>query len=367
MTAPSAAGLWAQVTVRHPTFVLDVDVRVDDGEVVAVLGPNGAGKSTLLRAVAGLQPIAAGRVELAGQVLNRETPQSRERVFVPPERRRIGVVFQDHRLFDNLTARQNVAFGPRSRGVPRSQALADAQRWLDRLGVGEFAARRPRKLSGGQAQRVAVARALASEPRALLLDEPLSALDVQTRAQVQGELARHLAEFPGPTLLVTHDPVEALVLADRIVVVEDGAVVQDAGPAEITDRPATPYVARLVGVNLYPGTAVAGVVELAAGGRLVVDGAPDGAVLVRARPSAFTLHASEPHELSARNVWSGTVGALAPLGDRVRVGVDADQHVLVDVTAAAVSELRLVPGRPVWVSAKATDLTAYPDAGSRPG
>ena len=331
-----------------------------------MLGPNGAGKSTLLRAVAGLQPIAAGRIELAGQVLDGTPDRAGPRVRAAgtaPDRRRVPgppPVRQPERAAER-GLRSALARGAagRARATPRAGWTGSG--WASSLTVD------PGKLSGGQAQRVAVARALASEPRALLLDEPLSALDVQTRAQVQGELARHLAEFTGPTLLVTHDPVEALVLADRIVVVEAGVVVQDARPAEITDRPATPYVARLVGVNLYPGTAAQGVVELDGGGRLVVDGTPDGPVLVRARPSAFTLHASEPHELSARNVWSGTVAALSPLGDRVRVGVDGVQHVLVDVTAAAVAELRLVPGRPVWVSAKATDLIAYPDAGPTPG
>ncbi len=345
--------LRAQVSVQFSGFALDVVLEVGDGEVVAVLGPNGAGKSTLLRSIAGLQPIASGRIELGGQVLD-DTG-----TFVPPERRRIGVVFQDHRLFENMTALQNVAFGPRSRRVRRTIAYPDAHEWLDRLGVGAFAGRKPRQLSGGQAQRVAVARALASEPRALLLDEPLSALDVQTRAQVQGELKRHLAEFAGPSVLVTHDPVEALVLADRIVVIEAGRVVQDGTPTDITTRPATAYVARLVGVNLYAGRSEHGVVHLDDGGWLTADSAPDGDVLAMVRPSAFTLHLSEPTDLSARNVWPGTIATLTPLGDRVRVGVDGERHALVDVTATAVAELGLAPGAQVWVSAKATDIDAY--------
>ena len=240
--------------VARDSFTLDASISAAPGEVLAVLGPNGAGKSTLLRAVAGLLSIDSGRLELDGAVL--DDPATG--VFVVPERRRLGVVFQDHRLFPHLRVLDNVAFGPRSQGVPRAEARASAARWLSRLGIADLARRRPARLSGGQAQRVALARALACEPAALLLDEPLAALDVQTRAEVQGELREHLDGFAGPTLLVTHDPIEALLLATRIVVLEQGRVAQQGTPAEITSRPATPYVARLVGMNLYAGHAAGG-------------------------------------------------------------------------------------------------------------
>src|SRR4051794_16365182 len=151
--------------------------------------------------------------------------------FVVPERRGVGYVFQDYLLFPHLTALENVAFGLRARGVHRREARAAAARWLERLGVGEYAGARPRALSGGQAQRVALARALATEPRLLLLDEPLAALDAATRVEVRAELRRHLATFGGARLLVTHDPVEAMVLADRLVVLEDGRIVQSGRPA----------------------------------------------------------------------------------------------------------------------------------------
>jgi molybdate transport system ATP-binding protein len=257
----------------------------------------------------------------------------------------------------------NVAFGPRARGAARAAARAQAAQWLDRLHIGDLAARRPRELSGGQAQRVALARALASAPAALLLDEPLAALDVQTRAEVQGELRDHLRGFAGPTVLVTHDPIEALLLADRIVVLEHGRIVQDGTAAEITSRPLTNYVARLVGVNLYAGWATGQKVALDGGGTLTLAEAGDGRVLVALRPSAITVHAQQPLASSARNVWSGHISGLAPLGDRVRVTVrstDSAHASTVDVTAAAVAELGLVPGRQVWLSAKASDIDAYP-------
>ena len=337
-------------------FRLDAHVTAAPGEVVALLGPNGAGKTTLLRAVAGLLTVGSGTITLDDEVFD---DPARAR-FVAPEHRRIGVVFQEHRLFPHLRVVDNVAFGLRSQGIRRTDARAAASDWLGRLGLAELSRHRPQQLSGGQAQRVALARALACEPRALLLDEPLAALDVQTRAEVQGELREHLAAFPGPTLLVTHDPIEALLLATRLVVLERGTVVQQGSPAEITSRPVTPYVARLVGVNLYSGTGRRGVVALDGGGVLTVSDAADGAVLVAVRPSALTVHTEAPDHSSARNTWTGVIGALAPLGDRIRVTVQGPQPMLVDVTASAVAELGLTPGRLVWLTAKATDITAYP-------
>jgi len=342
--------------VELDAFRLEVALSAEPRAVLAVLGPNGAGKSTLLRVVSGLLPLSAGTVRIGEDVVD----DPARGVFVPPQERRVGVVFQDHRLFPHLRVLDNVAFGPRSRNVPRAAARTAAAEWLARLGLADLAARRPRQLSGGQAQRVALARALASEPAALLLDEPLAALDVQTRAEVQGELREHLREFAGPTLLVTHDPIEALLLATRIVVLERGRVAQEGSPADITSRPLTPYVARLVGMNLYEGRSDGPAVVLDGGGHLVAADAPAGRVLVAVRPSAITVHTEQPHGTSARNAWPGRVAGLAPLGDRVRVTVSGEPAATVDVTAAAVAELALAPGAPVWLSAKATDVTAYP-------
>jgi molybdate transport system ATP-binding protein len=349
-------GLAVDGRVRVGEFELDVSIEAPPGQVLAVLGPNGAGKSTLLGIIAGLLALDAGTVRLGDDLLD----DPARGVFVSTQQRGVGVVFQDHRLFPHLRVVDNVAFGPRSRGADSARARAAAQSWLERLGLGELARRHPRRLSGGQAQRVALARALASEPAVLLLDEPLAALDVQTRAEVQGELREHLGAFAGPTILVTHDPIEALLLAQRIVVLERGRVVQAGSPAEITSRPLTPYVAKLVGMNLYVGTAAGDDVTIDGGARIVAADAPQGPVLAAVRPSAITVHVEPPHGSSARNIWPATVTALAPLGDRVRVTAAGELDMTADVTAAAVAELDLAPGKPVWLSAKATDVTAYP-------
>ena len=176
-------------------------------------------------------------------------------VFVPPQARRAGVVFQDYLLFPHLSALDNVAFGLRAAGRPRREARREAAAWLERMRLGGLGGARPTALSGGQAQRVALARALAPAPRLLLLDEPLAALDAGARGLVRTELRRHLREFAGCTVLVTHDPLDAMVLADRVVVVEQGRVVQTGPPAQVARAPRTDYVAGLVGLNLYRGVA----------------------------------------------------------------------------------------------------------------
>lgn len=224
----AGSGLEAHLRVVRDRFDLDVRLVVAPGTVVALLGPNGAGKTTVLRALAGLQALTAGSVRLGGEVLD---DPSRGR-FVPPEARRLGFVFQDRVLFAHLTVLENVAFGPRARGVDRSTARRLAHDWLDRVGLGDLGHLRPGELSGGQAQRVALARALVTDPALLLLDEPMAALDAGTRDDVREQLRRHLAGFGGAAVLVTHDPVDAAVLADRIVVVEGGRIVQEAEPRD---------------------------------------------------------------------------------------------------------------------------------------
>lgn len=356
------AGLDVRAVVQRGSFRLDVGLTAAPGEVLGVLGPNGAGKSTLLRALAGLCAVADGWITLAGQCL--DDPAAG--IFVPAEQRPVGLVFQNYRLFPHLSVRDNVAFAPRSKRLRRGAARQLAEQWLERLALTEFAARKPAELSGGQAQRVALARALAAEPGLLLLDEPLAALDASTRLEVRAGLRRHLAQFAGPTLIVTHDALEAMVMTDRLIVVEDGRIVQQGTPAEIARRPATNYVARLVGLNLYRGERDAGgIVRLDGGGMLTAAGgseqpaAPTGVVLVAIRPSAIAIHTTRPEHASFRNIWQGTVAGLEPLTDRVRVAVDGQPAALVDVTPGAVAELDLARGAPVWLSAKATDIDVY--------
>ena len=347
--------LEAGIGLRLGRLDLEVELEVGTGELVVLLGPNGAGKTTLLRAIAGLVPLDRGRVTLDGAVLE----DTATGAWVPTERRPVGFVFQDYLLFPHLSALENVAFGLRARGLARAEARRRAAAWLDRVGLAAHAAARPRALSGGQAQRVALARAMVGEPRLLLLDEPLAALDAATRTEVRRDLGRHLASFGGTRLLVTHDPLEALALADRLVVLEGGRVTQSGSPAEISGRPRSRYVAELVGVNLYRGRADGATVQLAGGGRLVAAGDHDGEVFAAVHPQAVALHRRFP-EGTPRNVLAGTADTLDVVGDRVRVRVAGPVPIVAEITPAAASELRLADGGPVWASVKATEVTVYP-------
>jgi molybdate transport system ATP-binding protein len=360
-------------TVQRGDFTLEADFVAAPGEVLAVLGPNGAGKSTLLRALSGLDALSSGSIQLGRLILDDASTNT----FVPAQRRPVGLVFQNYRLFPHLDVRDNVAYAPRVRGAGRRAARAAADTWLEKLDLSELASRRPHEISGGQAQKVALARALAAAPALLLLDEPLSALDARTRLDVRAQLRSHLDRFAGPVLIITHDPLEAMIMADRLLVIENGRVVQQGAPAQVAAQPATQYVARLVGLNLYGGTLDPATtrVHLDGGGTFTVTydvddlPAPERAassrlrVLVGLRPSAITIHTAPPADSSPRNVWNGTVAALEQLTDRVRIQVDATPPALVDVTPGAVADLHLRPGSMVWLSAKATETEAYPDPG----
>ncbi|MFF8630748.1 ABC transporter ATP-binding protein [Streptomyces werraensis] len=347
---PPSQGLDSRLVVEHGSFRLDVTLSAAPGDVVALLGPNGAGKTTALRALAGLAPLTDGHLRLDGADLAR----------TPPESRPVGVVFQDYLLFPHLTALDNVAFGPRCRGAGRSEARARAAAWLERMGLAEHVGAKPKRLSGGQAQRVALARALATDPRLLLLDEPLAALDARTRLEVRAQLRRHLADFEAVAVLVTHDPLDAMVLADRLVVVERGRVVQEGAPADIARHPRTDYIAQLVGLNLYRGRADGHTVRLDAGPEVSTTEDLSGPAFVAFPPGAVTLYRDRPTGSSARNLWRCEVAGLESHGDQIRVELTGELPLAAELTAVAVAELGLHPGAPVWAAVKATQTHAYP-------
>ncbi|MFE4913365.1 ABC transporter permease [Streptomyces sp. NPDC056652] len=346
--SPAPAEHWrlhAEVTGFN-RLVLDAE----PGTTIAVVGPNGAGKTTLLRALLGLTPRAHAELRLG----------DRDVTGFPPHRRGVAWVPQDGALFPHLNALANTAYGLRAHGVPRAEARRSAREWLDRLGVGQLAHRKPHQLSGGQAQRVALARALAARPRLLLLDEPLAALDQTTRARVRHTLRGHLDGFGGVCLIVTHDPVEAVSLADRVLVLDDGRVLQDAPPAEVTRNPRSPWVARMLGRNAWAGRSGPAGFELAAGGRLIVAEPPaEGtAALAIIAPEAVSVHRERPAG-SPRNVWPGTVREITALGSRLRVLITSDEapDLVAEITPQSAAELGLADGVSVWTSVKATEVT----------
>jgi len=347
--------LHADVCVVRDGFTLALELGAAAGEVVAVLGPNGAGKSTLLGTLAGLVPLQRGRVELDGRVLEDTATGAR----ISPEDRPVGVVFQEYRLFPHLSVLDNVAFGLRCRGAGRAAARRAAQRLLLEADLAPLAAARPTHLSGGQAQRVALLRALAPTPALLLLDEPLAALDARARVETRRALRAQLAAFGGVKILVTHDPVEAMALADRLIVLEAGRVVQTGPAADVTARPRSAWVAALVGVNLLRGRGGGDRVLLDGGATLIVPGAGEGDVLVVIHPRAVALHRVAP-EGTPRNVWRATIASLDSERDRVRVRTTGAIPVVAEITAAAVAALRLAPGIEVWVSIKAMEISVYP-------
>ncbi|MFF4607736.1 ABC transporter permease [Streptomyces sp. NPDC001339] len=322
----------------------------EPGTTIAVVGPNGAGKTTLLRSLLGLTPRAHATLRLGDTDVT----------ALPPHRRGVAWVPQDGALFPHLSALSNTAYGLRAHGTPRAEARRVARQWLDRLGVGHLAHCRPAHLSGGQAQRVALARALAARPRLLLLDEPLAALDQTTRAHVRHTLRGHLAGFGGVCLLVTHDPVEAVSLADRVLVLDGGRALQDAPPAEVTRHPRSPWVARMLGRNAWPVTATGDGLALAGGGRLIAaDRLPDGTrALAIIAPEAVSVHLDRPAG-SPRNVWPGTVREITSSGSRLRVLITSPHapDLVAEITPSAAVELGLTDGVPIWACVKATEVS----------
>lgn len=348
--------LRSEIRVTRDAFTVDASIDVADGETVGLVGPNGSGKSTIVRALAGLVPVD-GRVELDGTVLDAGGRR------VPARDRAVGVVFQELRLFPHMSALDNVAFAARARGARRAGARREARAMLERMGIAERAEARPGSLSGGEAQRVALARALVRRPRLLLLDEPLAALDVGARRSVRALLGEVLAAHRGTAIVVSHDPVDVMTLAGRIVIVEGGRCVQQGPPDEIRRRPLSAYAAELVGVNVFRGVLEPiepGVARLRTPeGDLVValrEPVPPGAeVIATLRPADVSIHTREPAG-SARNVVTGPIASIAA-GDRARVTVDGRPPVTAELTIGSLRALALEEGREVYASFKATEVT----------
>ena len=348
---------------RVGPLALDVAFAVEDGECLALAGPSGAGKTSVLRIAAGLLRPDDGRVECGDEVWL-DTSRG---VDVPAERRRCGYLFQDYALFPHLSALQNVAYPLRD--LPRTERSARAREMLERFGLGNRAEARPATLSGGERQRVALARALAREPRALLLDEPLSALDARTRARATREVARTLRDAQVPALLVTHDFGEAAQLADRVAVVDGGRAVQTASAAELAARPASAFVADFTGAVVLTGTARAGaagsgggtVVDLDGGGTVTSSDEAAGRVAVTVHPWEVALEPADgEHAGSPVNRLPATVESVTAVGSRTRVGLVAGQPLVAEITSASAERLGLAPGTRVQATWKATATRLVP-------
>ncbi|MBS1696974.1 MAG: ABC transporter ATP-binding protein [Actinobacteria bacterium] len=370
---------------QRGAFALSAAFDATPGEILAVIGPNGSGKSTLLDAIAGILPVH-GSIEVAGRVLDGPSPSSdvpgsrgaTRRVHVPPERRRIALLGQRPLLFPHLTVRENVAFGPRAQGVTRAEARRRADRRLEEVGLGGLAARRPVQLSGGQQQRAAIARALASEPDALLLDEPFAALDAPSAAQARRLVAEQQGDSAGlngrraiPIVLVTHDPMDALILAARTLVMNDGAVVQSGPTAEVLGHPRSEFVAALAGVNRLEAVGTGDGAVRTAGGLVLRgrgDALPAGAAgSVVFSPGSVRVDAAEPtvragaEAGSGPNRWSGRVTELDPVPGGIRLHVAEHPGVAVDCPSTHAVTLGLRPGRRLSFHIEEADVSVRTD------
>lgn len=339
---------------------LDLTLELGPGERIALLGPNGAGKSSVLHVVAGTLRPDEGRAMLDAQVLF-DLAHRRGR-WLPPHDRGVAMLAQDPLLFPHLSALGNVGFGPRAAGRGRAAARTAAEEWLAAVGMTAYGDRRPAQLSGGQAQRVAIARALATEPRLLLLDEPMAALDVAAAPELRRLLRRVLADRAA--IIVTHDPLDALLLSHRVVVLDRGRVVETGPTGAVLKHPRSAFAARLAGLNLVQGTADGHAVRH--GAALVVEGvprlalAPGEQAVASFSPTAVAVYLHEAGG-SPRNAVPVVITELEPRADLVRVRAETGGVTLMaDVTLGVVAELDLHPGLPVIFSVKATAVSLYP-------
>jgi molybdate transport system ATP-binding protein len=352
-----------EIRMRLGAFTLDAALAVPAGVVMAVVGESGAGKTTLLRLVAGLADPDEGRIAIHGRVLfDGASGTSR-----PPFERPIGYVAQDYALFPHLSVRDNVAFGLRALGRPAAEVRERVDRALEGVGLAALASRRPRRISGGEQQRVALARALILDPEVLLLDEPLAALDPATRREIRGELRRALKERSCPTLLVTHDPADALSFGDRIAVIERGRITQQGSRDEFLRDPRSRYAAEFLGVNVLEGEIVSrqgGIAELSVDGMriAVVDSGADSRARVILHPREIVISIAAPAG-SARNVLRGPVTELLAEGaggEQVRVRLGTRPALTAEITRRSAEALGLSPGLEVYASFKASAMSVLP-------
>lgn len=361
--------LHADIRLTLGDFSLNAQFEAHAGEPLALIGPNGSGKSTVAGALAGIRRLDSGSIECNGTIFDNG------RRSLCPQRRQVGMVFQDRLLFPTMTVRDNVSFGLRARGMPKREAGRSAGRWLDRLDLTALADRRPGRLSGGQAQRVALARALAIEPEVLILDEPLAALDPESKPGIRRCIGGVLAEFAGVSVLITHDPVEARSLAGRIAVIEGGAIVQVGSAQDVQRTPRSAFAAAFVGINLFEGVvSLTGEKASVLGARRVGSGKGDASATIRIaapelpdraevfaslHPRAVILSHEKP-ESSARNAHRCVVGSIDPIEGALRVGLTGPIELSAEITDEARRELGLAVGSSVWASFKATEVRVYP-------
>jgi molybdate transport system ATP-binding protein len=350
--------LRVDIAAQVSTFSVACDFKVDAGKAVALVGASGAGKTSVLRTIAGLLRPQGGSIVCDDDLWS----DAARDVFIPPQQRNCAMVFPGYALFGHMSALENAAFGLRASGHAGSTVLTRAQTSLELAGAASLAGRKAGSLSSGEAQRVAIARALAMEPRVLLLDEPLSAIDVERRAPVRETLRRIIGQAGIAAVLVTHDPVEAMLFSESLVVMEAGRVVQRGTPDDLREHPRSSYVAAFAGVNLYRGVARPLDGDVSAvdvgGATLTVLGRLSGAVALVIDPDAVVLSRSRP-ESSARNALYGPVTQLVPDGASVRVNIASTPPIVARVTKRSVQELELAPGMPIHAIFKASEIRVH--------
>jgi molybdate transport system ATP-binding protein len=355
--------LEAHLVRRLNGFTLDAGFQALAGATTVLVGESGAGKTTVLKLLAGLERLDRGTIQLGDD----RYADAAAGFHLPAWRRQVGYVAQDYALFPHLSASDNVAFGLRAAGLGKRPARVRAEEALDRVGIPTLGGRMPAELSGGQQQRVALARALVLEPRMLLLDEPLSALDVQTRGAMRVELRDLLRRLSCCTIYVTHSPLEAVVFGDQIVVLDAGRVAQAGTREDLLRRPRSLFVAELVGTNLFVGRPASLVPTDAPmvrtpEGRVVLDDSVTGnTIYLTVNPREITLSRTAP-EGSAQNVFEGPVREIlpeGPEGERIRVVLGTRPGLVAEVTREGLAALGLEEGIRVFAAFKATGVRRY--------